>query len=365
MKFIWKQLKELSGNKTILILTVLQFILSICCYQICYSLTNNYLSTGLFFSGNYNNNSVRIIARNLETYEAESILSCVKDTEGFYVNYYTCVLDEEKGEFISVGVYSDYAFNNLDLKVEGEMVDTTKDYGDAIPVVLSSTVGIDYEVGETIEVNGFPLYICGKLANNDLYYMSNGASTQHFIMAYDPDGIIEANFNKQYGDCIFITANTDSAFGEISNPSTFSGMATITSHEIFNWKDATKGQFQTVASFIIIGVWIMIMSTFSLLCSNYLSFKKNEKRYRSQLCVGAKKREILMYFVVRMVLCVLIATPLSSLAFKVLSHFIPQLVLNISTIYFGMAVSALITLVSVIAITIKLKRFELVSAVSN
>lgn len=368
MKFLWKNFQELISNKVIFFLTVLQFILSICCYQVCYSITHNYISAKYFLSKNYNNNSVVLTVADLTKLEGDRILSTVEDTDGFYGIYYEAKLfeqDENSEEIkkINVASYSQSAFTQTNLEIRGENIDFDKDYGDKIPVIVSYMLGKTYDVGTTIELDDSQLYVCGALENDKFYYLTEPFQTQWFVMAYDKDGKLGTQ-DRIIGDTVFLRSKTSQAYEKICDEDTFSFISEGLYLKKYNYKDSIQNLFKSVASFLIIGVWIVILSTYSLLSSNYMAFKHNETRYRIQLCIGAKKMDIIQNYIVRMILCIAISTPISALLFWILSKYITSLYLTPFAILCGLIVATIVTLISVVALGIKVKRFKLVGAIS-
>lgn len=373
MKFLWKQFQELYSNKAIFVLTVLQFILSICCYQVCYSITNTYISTNLYLSSNFKDNSVNMSVGELTKAEGNQIVSAVEDTTGFYsINFdaklYQEDADEQEEEriveILSVCSFSKSAFTDTKLDIRGENIDFDRDYEGKVPVILSYMLGKTYDVGETIKLDGAELYVCGVLENDKFYYYAQPASSQWFVMAYDEEGVLYSQ-DRVLGDTIFLTAHTDTAYEKICDENTFSSIRDEFTIKKYDYKDSISGLFKSVSSFLIIGVWIVILSTYSLLSSNYMAFKRNETRYRIQLCIGARKTDILVNYIIRMILCILISTPLSAILFLFVSKIVPNLYLTKVAVICGLIVTVVVTVISIIALTIKIKRFQLVGAISN
>lgn len=173
-----------------------------------------------------------------------------------------------------------------------------------------------YDIGKTYTIDGIDYYICGHLINNNIYYMSNTAAGSAFIMAYDKNDVISQSACKLVNTCLFIKTDSDSIDKTTAILKSIDKFDFINESIIFNWKSDLRKELQTVSGILIIGIWIAIISVIGILANNYLTYVKNEKNYSCQMCIGAKRRDIIILYVIRLNLAVIIAIILSAIISK-------------------------------------------------
>lgn len=312
MKLLWRFFIDLKSNKFSTLLIIIEMIFSVICYQLCFVLTESFIKSSSFFRTNYNENSIKVFADELSDEQIGEITSGANAEEWFYSRFYYS--ESENGLFINSA--SEQAFNIAKQFCIGGYADISKDYGNAVPCVTSSAMSSAYDIGKTYTIDGVDYYICGHLINNNIFYMGNTAVGSAFIMAYDKNDVISQSASKPVNTCLFIKTDSDSIDKTTSALESIGKFDFINGSTVFNWKSDLRKEFQTVSGILIIGIWIAIISVIGILANNYLTYVKNEKNYSCQMCIGAKRRDIIILYVIRLDLAVIIAIILSAIISK-------------------------------------------------
>ena len=308
MKLIWRVLHELKSSRFSTVLIIVELIFSIVCYQLCFSLTADYLELRGFFSEHYSDNSVKVFFNDAEDSEVAGIIDEIKPEESFTVRHYV----SEKDDGIFVSRFSDEAFKVAE-KASGITVDLDEDHGGAAPCLVSRLLSDRYSVGREYAIAGRRLFVCGILPNDAVFHMSRTGTGSAFVMMSERSSPPAADY---INGCIFMKVGAG-RMDEVEE--LLPQNKAVSGYEKFVPDDALKNEFASVSGILIIGVWIAVISTVGLIANNYLTYKKNERSYLVMLTVGAKRRDITVLYLLRMPVCIGIALPLSFGASKLFS----------------------------------------------
>lgn len=341
MKLIWRTLHELKSSRFSTALIIIELIFSIVCYQLCFSLTADYLGLRSFFADNYDGNSVRVYFNDEDPKQLSTLTESISPEQSFTVRHY--VSDRDDGIFISC--FSDEAFKIAE-EAGCTAVDLDADYNGAQPCLISRTIADKYPAGQEHAIAGRRYYVCGVLSNDTVFYMSSTGTGSAFIMASD-------RFKEPGADyvngCIFMKVGTermDAVTAQLENTEGIAG------YERFDPDDALKKEFAAVSGILIIGVWIAVISTIGLLANNYLTYKKNERSYLVMITIGAKKRDITVLYLLRMLFCIAIALPLSFAASKLFAAWQGTQLAGGMSIAFAVGTAVVIELLSALMIAV-------------
>lgn len=355
MKLIWRIILELKSNKFSTLLLIMELIFSMICYQLCFVLTESFINSTIFFQKNYNNNSIKVYADGLSKEQTESLTSAADAEDQFSVDFYYC--ESEGGLFINSA--SESAFDIAKPFCTEGYVDTDKDYGGAIPCLTSPAMASAYSTGKTYNIDGTDYYICGHLTNNNIYYMSDTATGSAYILAYDKDDIIANSMSQKINSCLFIKTSSDSLEQTEAISAKLDKFDYVDESSVFDWKSSLKQEFRTVSGILIIGVWVAIISIIGILANNYLTYKKNEKNYCSQMCIGARRKDIIILYIFRLSLSILVSVPFTMVISKYVFRSMGVEITSYSSIGIAIAIVLVITGISLTAIFRHLRKAAL------
>ena len=339
MKLIWRTLHELKSSRFSTALIIIELIFSIVCYQLCFSLTADYLGQRSFFADNYDGNSVRVYFNKANDEQLSALTESISPEQSFTVRHY--VSDRDDGIFISC--FSDEAFKIAE-EAGCTAVDLDADHNGAQPCLISRTIADKYPAGQEHAIAGRRFYVCGVLPNDTVFYMSTAGTGSAFVMASDRFMSPGADF---VNGCVFMKVGSERMDDVTAQLDKAEGIA---GYERFVPDDALKKEFASVAGILIIGVWIAVISTVGLLANNYLTYKKNERSYLVMITVGAKKRDITVLYLLRMLVCIAIALPLSFGASKLFALWQGTELAGGVSIAFAVGAAVVIELVSAVMI---------------
>lgn len=338
MKLIWQVFHELKSSRFSSALIVLDIVFSIVCYRLCFSLTADYLELRSFFYERYKDNSVRVYFSEAEDEEITALVSAVSPEESFTVRHYF----SERDDGIFISRFSDEAFVIAEESC-GVSVDLDADYGGAQPCLVSRAIAEKYPMGSECAVAGRRYFVCGVLQNDEVFYMSTAGTGPAFVMASNRFREPSAEY---VNGCVFMRVGAG-RIDEVTQLLDSSGI--ISGYDLFDLDEALAGEFASVAGVLIIGVWIAVISTAGLLANSYLTYKKNERSYRVMLNVGARRRDISLLFLMRMLVCTALSLPIALIVSKLLELWQGITLNKMAGIIFAVGTAAVIGLASAAA----------------
>ncbi|MCR5143044.1 MAG: hypothetical protein K6C68_11075 [Ruminococcus sp.] len=341
MKLIWRLYHEIKSTRFSTLLIVVELIFSVVCYQLCFTLTSDYLDKRSFFRKNYYNNSFKVYFEDIDDKQVEDIAGSIGSEEWFCARHYYS--DDDEGIFITS--YSDHAFElaGIDPELKAKLDD---DSGLARPCLVSEMLAETYPVGKKCMIGGSSYYVCGLLEGEDLYYMSTSVDGPGCIVVSQNSGEPEARY---IDGCLFTKVSKD-AFSAAKE--TLDTCRDIDGYEVFDYRKALKNEFAAVSGMLLVGVWIAVISTIGQLANNYLTFKKNEKDHMMMICIGAKRRDITSLYVLRLLVCVAVSLPAAIIASKLFSMSQGLELLSAKSILFAFGIAMVIEFISVLIIEI-------------
>lgn len=355
MKYIWFHFMEFKHNKAVVLLIIVQFIFSMTCWQLAYSVTKDYLYLNHKLSHDYKY-SVRLSASEIDSEDIAAVNSSGEGIKGFGVNYFHSTV--ENGAIIDIGCYTKEAFTDFEFAYSGEKLDVEKDYGNAIPAYVSPELSQEYKQGEYIITNAGLFYICGYLKDKSLFYMSRNGTSNLFFAAYDKNGYMsEQRINSASA---FFTSSDNGIYAvSLANM-----VENVTKSTRPDWNGELSGAFADISGLLIISIWVIAISLIGLFSNNMLTFENNRRSHATQLLLGAKKRSIIGIYIWRMLSSVIIAIPITIGIFNLLTIKFDKLIFSYESVLFSLLVGIIISLISVMFITFKFSRFAIIEDIN-
>ncbi|MBR6044572.1 MAG: hypothetical protein IKP47_02935 [Ruminococcus sp.] len=341
MKLFWRALHELRSSRFSTALIIAELIFSIVCYQLCFSLTSDYLSMRSFMRERFLYNSVKVYYDELEDAVIQDILSAAVPEQYFTARHYLVESGEEKGTFITC--CSDGMFD-----IAAELADIRLDLDGerAIPCFVPRLLEDRHPLGSEFMTSSRKYRVCGIVPNDILFYLSSANTGSAYILTSDR---YKAPTAKNVGSCLFMKSGgrADELKAAVS------GREGITGLEVFDIDKALKNEFAAASGILMIGGWIAVISTVGLLANNYLTYRKNERSYLVMLCVGAKKRDITVLYLLRMLLCIAVSLPIALTASAIFSRVQKISITGAASIAFAVGAALVIELISVVFIAVR------------
>ncbi len=300
MKFLWMLKNEFKSSKLSAFLIFAEGVFILVCFCICISLSVDTLSAAVYFHSGFDGNSVKAAFKSADMDEYKEAFASDEIDLAVYVNYYFA--QGKDGSTVFMGSYSESAFTELNLSYSGSPVDINKDYGGAVPAMVSRTLSKQYKTGETYDIGGVQVYVCGKLNDKNLWMMSSEFTGENFFMCYDKDGRLSA-LEKSAVGCGFFTTQKGRPIEGLIN--------SLNSNELvngayeFDWRNKMSEDFDRLSGNLIIGILVFLISAVGFCANNVLTIKKNERDYYCQMCTGQKKSSIILLFAARMAVCLI------------------------------------------------------------
>ena len=292
MKFLWLLRREIKSNlfSTLLIFLELFFLVIALC--ICLSLSQRVIGAARFF-GRFEGRAVSAAIGSADKQELETAFDDIADL-AVTVTYYHA--KDTSGQTIYLGDYSKSAFTELSLTYSGDMVDTDKDYGEAVPAMVSRTLADRYKPGSTYSFKGVKVYICGALKDDYLYILTADMTNEDFLMCYDSKDLLQT-LDKSNSANAFLTANSDHdmmTFRRI-----LQDIPLVKGSTEFDWKKKLGDDFDRLSGNLIIGILVLMITLIGFTANNILTRKKNEQAYHFMNMIGLSKPKITSLFTAR------------------------------------------------------------------
>ncbi|MGN0633604.1 MAG: hypothetical protein ACI4JW_07005 [Oscillospiraceae bacterium] len=355
MKYIWFHYMEFVHNKAVVLLMIVQFIFSMTCWQLAYSVTKDYLYLNRRLSHDYKY-SVRLSADEIDSDDIAAVNLSGEGIKGFGVNYRHTSLED--GSIIDIGCYTKETFTDFDFAYSGEKLDVDKNYVNAIPAYVSYDLSRKYKQGEYVMTGFGRFYICGYLKDKSLFYMSRNDTSNLFLAAYDRNGYLQKE-RVSSASAFFTSADSGiykaSLSGRIKN---------VTGIARPDWNSELSGAFAEVSGLLIISVWVIAISLAGLFSNNMLTFENNRRSHAAQLLMGATKRSIIGIYIYRMLGAMTAALPVTAGLFNLLTVRFDKLVFSYGSVLFSLLVGVIISLMSVFFIGYMLLKYEIVDDIN-
>lgn len=356
MKFLWQLKEDIKSNLLAVVLIVIELVFAIVCFSVCFDLSGSFITSVGFFAKNYNDNSVAVHLSEID----DSVIKEIKNNKSvksviaasFYAGTYN-------GQTTYVGSFTKNAFTDLDFSYNGEMIDPDKNYGDAIPCLVSNILSKAFEIGKTYNLNGTDFYVLGSLNDDNIYYMLGDMTSDAFFMCYDKNNILPASgLNKASTNNAFITAKD--GISDIILSSSLDEISNIESKQLFDWRAKLSDDFDTMSGNLIIGFLVLLLSTVGFLANNILSFNQNQRSYTHQLIVGQKKSRITLLFATRLIICTIISSAVVLLLNNKISALLESEAMSCDDLIFSVVTCFILCLICIFAIGIKINRTDIV-----
>lgn len=317
MKFLWRLKQEFKSNKLSSLLIAPELAFAMICLAVCISLSGSFISSVLYFSDRYDDNSSIVVFKKSVETPLDDLLSCDTVGSAVYVQYY--VAQREDGTSQYIGAYSASAFEELDLPHKGDMVDINKSYGEAMPCMLSKGLEKEYPVGKVFTLNGQKFYATGILTDDKLYWMTSNLTHDNFIMCYDEYGVLERTAEANgmrisNSKCAFVTAKD--GVSDIVMNQQLQKLSSVNAVATFDWRSKMSDDFDRMSGNLITGVLVLILSTVGFLSNILLGIRDNEKAYMCQRYFGQSAGGTMLITAARILVLLAIAAVASFIFFR-------------------------------------------------
>ena len=348
MKFLWQLNKEFKSNKLSSVLIFVEIVFVLVCFCICIALSDDCFSAARYFHSRFDGKSVTAVlnkadkSRLAEAFENEAVDVAVT------VNYYYA--EGKDGSAVYIGDYSKSAFTDLDLSYSGELTDTEKDYGNAVPAMVSKPLSEEYLTGNTYSIKGVDFYICGALEDRNLWLMTAQMTNENFLMCYDSKGLL-SELNKSNSSCGFFSAAD--GYSELKLASVIGENECVKAVSVFDWREKMSEDFDRLSGNLVVGILVFIISAAGLCANNILTIKKNERTFYCQLCVGQKKSAVIMLFAARLGICLAAGIAVVIFAMNKINEYLGQEIVTIKKLTAASGICLVLCAVSVVILAFK------------
>lgn len=356
MKFLWQLKEDVKSNLLAVILIVLELVFAIVCFSVCFELSGSFVTSVGFFAKDFNDNSLAVKLSEIN----DSVVNDITENENvkniYTASFYTGSYENQN---TYIGSFSENVFNDLDLSYKGEMIDTKKDYGNAVPCLVSNILSKVFETGKTYNLDGTDFYISGSLNDDNIYYMLGDLTSDAFFMCYDKNNILPSSeLNRSSTNNALITAK-DGISDTILSKS-LDEISAIESKNYFDWREKLSDDFDKMSGNLMIGFLVLLLSTVGFLANNILSFNQNQRSYTNQLIVGQKKSRITLLFATRLFICTAISSAVVLIFKDKISALIESEVMTYDNLIYSILTCLVLCLICIIVIGLRIGRAEIV-----
>lgn len=356
MKFLWQLKEDIKANRFAVILITLELIFALVCFSVCFELSGGFISSVGFFSKNYDGNTVTASVKGNIKSVSEELLSTSEINSVFTVRYF--IGEDSDGQTLYIGNCSKNVFNNLGLSFNGEMIDTDKDYGEAVPCMVSKNLAEMFKIGDVYNLSGTDFYISGSFSDDNISYMLGDMINQNFFMCYDKNNkLSESALRESNVKNAFITAKEGissavlaASLGEIDG---------IEAVSVFNFREELSDDFDKLSGSLIIGVLVLLLSLLGFLSNNILSFNQNKKIYRAALVTGQKKSNIVLLLYARLLICIFLSGLMTYMFKEQISSFLGGGAWSTNNLLFSVITCFGIGCICVIVMTIRIVKMRI------
>ena len=345
MKFLWLLRREIRGNifSTLLIFLELFFLIIALC--ICISLSQRVIGAARFFN-RFEGRAVTAAIGSADKQELESAFDGFADLAVTVTYYHT---KDSSGQTVYLGDYSKSAFTELSLAYSGDMVDTEKDYGEAVPAMVSRTLADKYKTGSTYSFKGVNVYICGALNDDYLYILTADMTNEDFLMCYDIKGLLQT-LDKSNSANAFLTA--DSYLDMITFRRILQDIPLVNGTTEFDWKKKLGDDFDRLSGNLIIGILVLMITMIGFIANNILSLKKNKGTLQILSIIGQPKHIIIAVYLLRHMISLFFASAIVSVFINKINTFLGVTVITYSSIIKCVGICAVIILISSLVVIV-------------
>ena len=349
MKFLWLVRRDIRSNlfSTILIFTELVFlIISLC---ICVSLSHRVLDAAAFFGRTEGRAVTAAIGRadKQETAQAFDGIAELSVT----VTYYHA--KDSAGQTVYLGDYSKSAFDELGLAHTGDMTDTSKDYGDLVPAMVSRSLADKYPVGSICTFGEATILICGALTDDYLHILSADLTTEDFLMCYDSKGLLNTLELSNSANAFFIVPK---GCDLLTFRRILGEIPLVKGTKEFNWKEKLGEDFDKLSGNLMIGILVLLITLIGFSANNILSAKKDLSAYRTLRCVGLSERMRARILLTRQLICLIAAAAAVLIVRSEVNKFIGDAMISWSPLLLCMGVCLAVILLSDMIVCYAIKK---------
>ncbi len=356
MKFLWQLKEDIKANRFAVILITLELIFALVCFSVCFELSGGFISSVGFFSKNYDGNSVKASLDGDIKSISEELVSMSEIDSFFTVRYF--IGEDSDGQTLYVGDCSENLFNASKLSFNGEMLDTDKDYGEALPCMISKNMSEIYKTGEVYNLSGTDFYVVGSFSDDNIFYMLGNMVNQNFFMCCDKNNkLSESALRESNVKNAFITAKEGISSTVLS--ASFSEVNGIDAVSEFDFRDELSDDFDKLSGSLIIGLLVLLLSLLGFLSNNILSFNQNKKLYRAGLVTGQKNSIIVLLFSARLLICIFLSGLIAFLFKEQIASFLDSGALSLDNLLFSVITCFGIGCICVIVMTIRIVRMRI------
>ncbi len=289
MKKMFLIVTEIRSNKSTIMALIIQMIFAILCYNICMVTLENHVGTILYFGGINTDNSISVYCPVSMDNNYGEILNMENAGDGFYTKYYLSDLtngDNIVAEKSYIAAISDSILSSENIYLsKGQINALIKKHDLGISVLVTEDLLECLPEGSiyTLE-NGIKIYIAGSIKNNTIHYICSAMTSEPFILTIDCSEL--NGLNRHSLDSIFLTLKNnciDETVNKINE--TYENFSAVK----FDLDLALSSNYSKMATLLVFGFIILIISVIGFFSNNYFTYKKNEIVYNQYKILGANR----------------------------------------------------------------------------
>lgn len=292
MKKLFLIKTEILSNVSSVIMVIIQMIFAVVCFNLCMVSLKDHVGTILYFSGVDTENAVSGYCLAGSDNNYDNVLSMEAVNDGFFTKYYISNVksgDTAVANNIYIAAVSDSILTSKNRFLSKEQKNSlTQNCGNGIPVIVTEDMADKFHESNLYTLdNGVDIYIAGIIKNNTIQYICSAMTSGSFIMILDNsylDGL-----NRHSMDCFFLTLknnSTDETVNKINEScKNFNAVQ-------FDLDMVLSYNYSKMATLLVFGAIILIISVIGYFSGNYFTYKKNEQVYNQYKILGADNKAL-------------------------------------------------------------------------
>lgn len=292
MKNLFLIKTEILSNLSTVIMVIVQMIFALVCVNLCMVSIKDHVGTILYFGGVDTDNAVSVYCSVDSANNYDDILKMEDVNDGFYTRYYYSDIksgDTVIADKIYIAAVSDSILTSKNAFLSKEQKNSlVQDCDNGIPAIVTEDMADTLHEGDLYTLdNGVVVYIAGIIKNNTIQYICNAMTNGSFVMILDNSRL--DSLNKHSLDCIFLTLknnNTDESIKEINE------LDKNINAVQFELNNALSYNYSKMATLLVFGIVILIISVIGYFSGSYFTYKKNEPVYIQYKILGADNKKM-------------------------------------------------------------------------
>lgn len=294
-KYFSAAVEQLLNNKPLLIIMCIEFVVMISCFSLCFGSLQLYNIRRQMF--NKNNMQSFYYVRSENSLEINRFIENEMGLEVMTFGYTEGVdIDTD------IMIYSKSAFENIKMLIsKGEGININKDYGTAIPCLITSELAKIYDVGKcyklktTDDIGIGNFYICGVIKNDVVFSPNYGFDyDKTCIIAFDPKDQI-----KKDADYMEFYAINTIGLNDFEN--IYSNYISNNVFQPFNYYYNERNNLESdnILPYAMLAITFMALSISGLFSYTVISLEYLKRQTGIQYLCGAKLYQIMSVFILK------------------------------------------------------------------